>query len=109
MNTHTQTVSTEELLQLIANPVRRAALGYLVENGDAAVGLEQLVVGAADHGAPSVARATHERTSRELYHVHLPKLADIGVVDFDRRHGTVRYRPDEVLEALLTFVSATLE
>lgn len=45
-----------------------------------------------------------ERVEIALYHVDLPKLADTGVLEFDPRSKTVRYRESmavgEVLEAL---------
>lgn len=42
-----------------------------------------------------------DRFAALLAHSHLPTLADFGVVEFDRQDGTVRYRPDEQLEAVL--------
>ncbi len=36
-----------------------------------------------------------------LHHNHLPKLASIAALDFDSRSATVRYRGDELAEALL--------
>lgn len=36
-----------------------------------------------------------------LHHFHLPKLADRGFIDYDWRTKTIRYRPDEFLEAHL--------
>lgn len=36
-----------------------------------------------------------------LHHNHLPKLAEIDVVNFDSRSETVRYNGDELVEVLL--------
>lgn len=41
----------------------------------------------------------------ELHHVHLPKLADCGLLEYDPRSNTARYRPDERVEELVAFVS----
>lgn len=37
----------------------------------------------------------------KLVHSHLPKLAEYGVIEYDPRSGTVRYRPDEQVETVL--------
>ncbi|GAA0259012.1 hypothetical protein GCM10009000_089910 [Halobacterium noricense] len=36
-----------------------------------------------------------------LLHQHLPKLADHGLIDYDHRSETVRYRDDSQIERLL--------
>lgn len=33
-----------------------------------------------------------------LHHSHLPHLADAGVIDYDRRHGTIRFTGSPALE-----------
>lgn len=46
-------------------------------------------------------RPERDELAIELAHVHLPKLADHDVIDYDRRDRTVRYQPDERIEAVL--------
>lgn len=36
-----------------------------------------------------------------VHHVHLPKLADYGLIEHDIERGTVRYLSDERLEAIV--------
>lgn len=36
-----------------------------------------------------------------LHHKHLPKLADVAVIDYDARSKTVRYWGDDRIEACL--------
>lgn len=45
-----------------------------------------------------------DRDSRAiaLHHVVLPKLATAGVLDYDPRHNTVRYRGSSVAERLVS-------
>jgi hypothetical protein len=45
-----------------------------------------------------------DRVAVELHHRHLPKLDDLGVVEYDARSHRVRYRGDESVEALLRFL-----
>lgn len=46
-----------------------------------------------------------EAIQAKLHHVHLPKLADCGFLEYDPRSNTVRYQPDERVEKLVQFVS----
>lgn len=45
-----------------------------------------------------VTAKTHDRTKAELYHIHLPKLADMNIIDYDERSGAIRLRdpPDKL-------------
>lgn len=40
----------------------------------------------------------YDRVVLTLHHRHLPKLADANVVAYDSETGTVRYRPDTVVD-----------
>lgn len=42
----------------------------------------------------------------DLQHKILPRLADEGIVDFDARTGTVRYRGGELVDDLLVALTA---
>lgn len=50
-------------------------------------------------GDPSPGRL--DRAAVELYHVHLPKLADAAVVDYDARESIVRHRSCAPVSRLL--------
>lgn len=84
----------------VADQHRRYILRYLRDTADEVVQLDELV----DH---VVQEETNSRTpDREsvridLYHVHLPLLADAGVIDFDSRTEEVRYRSHSSVETLL--------
>ncbi|AHG00113.1 hypothetical protein HALLA_16215 [Halostagnicola larsenii XH-48] len=118
MTTNTQTISTETILRLVADPRRRTILRQLREN-DSVIAVEDLTGVATERGAQSTPRAetdppaprTDEQrvTRAELHHTHLPQLADAGVIEYDSRTGTVRYRSHDRVEALLGFVSSRLE
>jgi hypothetical protein len=81
-------LSLDETLELLANHERRDALGFLMGAPDGTATVDELV----DH---LVARRA-ERTGRghvttTLHHVHLPMLADAGVVACDARNQVIRY------------------
>ncbi len=42
--------------------------------------------------------STREEVRIDLRHTHLPRLADAGAVDYDRRHGTIRFTDSPALE-----------
>lgn len=111
MTTNTQCVSTDTLLEHVANPRRRTILHRLRANGDDAVALDELTETiATDGGTAQVRHAPGDtRAAVELHHTHLPKLADAGLIEYDQGKGTVRYLPNDRLEALLEFVSTRLE
>lgn len=49
----------------------------------------------------------HDKLTVALQHSHLPQLATIDAVDYDSRSETVRYRSDELVEALLESIPET--
>lgn len=42
-----------------------------------------------------------EQVAIEIHHTHLPKLTDLGLVEFDERSSTVRYYGHPLLESIL--------
>jgi len=87
MRNNTEELSTDTVLHLLADERRRSVLNHLMENGEKAVEIEDLVAATTDTEESS------EQVSIELHHVHLPRLAEEGIIDFDARSGSVRYRP----------------
>lgn len=79
------------LLGALANPYRREALSVL-SDADGAMTLPALVDAIlARLDAP---RKTADELHLLLYHVHAPRLAEVGLVDFDPRREVVRVRAD---------------
>ncbi|WP_128478865.1 DUF7344 domain-containing protein [Halorussus pelagicus] len=93
-------------LALLASEERRKVIEYFDRNDTESASVEALMEYLVrtkvetDGGAPSTSKP-----KAELHHVHLPKLAEYGVVEYDARSGEVRYCPDEKLEAIVGFVS----
>ncbi|WP_455429073.1 DUF7344 domain-containing protein [Haloarcula brevis] len=87
-----------ELFPALAKKRRRIVLQYLHESGDESVTFEALVEHLVERESCGDDR---ERVAVRLHHMALPKLADVGVVEYDQRSGCVRYRPNQLLETLL--------
>jgi DNA-binding transcriptional ArsR family regulator len=72
------------VFELLANQRRREAL-YVLYRREGPITVAEL----ADEVA-TVVEAAPERVATSLYHVHLPKLADADIVDYDVQSGIVR-------------------
>ncbi len=92
-------LSLDATLELLANHDRRAVLSYLRDAPGATATTGDLT----DYLVERRAARTGERPARShvrstLQHIHVPKLADAGVVDYDARTDEVRYWGSERLE-----------
>lgn len=76
----------------LADPLRRYVLYYLAEQ-EAPVAFDRLATQAAAWRADSTPDAVDDATLAEirtaLYHVHLPKLADLGVITYRDDPGVI--------------------
>lgn len=88
-------------LDLLANSYRRIVLEYLVERTESVVTFDRLVEHVLEHEARTPGKGPTAREVRmELYHVHLPKLSEFGLLNFDG-DDTVEYSPDPTVEYLV--------
>jgi predicted transcriptional regulator len=103
-------VTLDTAFDLLADARRRYLLYYLREHETAPV--EELADAVAGWRGPAggegdIAPAEHERARTALVHVHLPKLADAGVVTFDHDDATATLASvPPVLDAPLDFALA---
>lgn len=74
----------DELYEALGSESRRTVLRYLYENGGRS-GRDELVRAVAAREFDGDER----RVASSLYHVHLPKLEDFGLVKFNRDDETV--------------------
>jgi DNA-binding transcriptional ArsR family regulator len=90
------------IFELLASDRRRCALGELRAAAPEAVAVDDLADRLREREPTA---ADRDRVRIALYHKTLPRLADAGVVDFDRRADVVRYRAHEPVEAILDAVT----
>lgn len=97
-----RSLSIDAILELLSHRERRKVLEYLVQTTADTVQVEELLEylaeDEADRTGGSPSRARFETS---LYHLHLPKLADAGIVDYDPRTQQVRYYGKSQLEEWL--------
>jgi len=98
--------SVDLFFEIVADARRRLVLERLRASTDGVVELQEFVDGIVrrEENARDDA-AYRQRVAADLHHVHLPKLADWNVIDYDHRSGTARYRSNEVVEALVDVAS----
>lgn len=92
----------DAVFDALADSKCRTLLGHLAEWGDEPITVEELAarLGEADDSRALVAR---------LHHTLLPKLADAGFLDYDGDCESVRYLPDDRLEAVLSTVEREVD
>ncbi|MFH5801599.1 hypothetical protein [Haladaptatus sp. CMAA 1911] len=89
--------------KLLKKSMRREIIRYFIAEETTTANLSQL----ADYvheEIDSIDSSEHARI--RLDHIHLPLLADSGVVELDERSETIRYRNGELLKHLLEIVDA---
>ena len=94
-----QPISTERALKLLTKPQRRQILRQVAETPDGTP-VDQLKT----QVEPAASTRLHgggsgELEGIELHHLHLPKLQDAGVIEYDASQGTV-YQGQQFQEVL---------
>lgn len=115
------TPSLSVLFDILSSSCRRYALYYLYDQADGVATVDELTDAIATFQNTVTAQSSGENTSEaanssdfesereeqrqrirmELQHTHLPKLADIGILEYDQRSDTVRYWTQPSLEEWL--------
>ncbi|WP_277555699.1 DUF7344 domain-containing protein [Halobaculum limi] len=107
------TDSLDACLHLVADRNRRRVIHHLRHEATGTLTVDELVDQFHSSGSDSKDGPPQDREELaiQLHHVHLPKLAEHGVVEFEHRSGAIRYHTDEqveaVLDSLLESVSVT--
>jgi hypothetical protein len=77
--------SLDRLLSALSTEPNRRIVQYFLDSADETVALDDL----AGHVAEKADRPP-ERVALRLHHAGLPKLADAGILEYDRRAQTAR-------------------
>lgn len=100
-------LSLDAILYLLADHHRRDLLRYLVESPGETCSFDECT----DHLVTRGAERAEERPARvrveaRLRHVHVPRLADADVLEYDSRSQEIRYRGHDRLEFWLDRIHA---
>lgn len=83
----------------LADEHRRQVLRYFLTTDETVASVDDLIDYAIENGTGDT---THDRLALTFHHIALPKLAELGAVEYDARDQEVRYRGHSLLERLLT-------
>jgi hypothetical protein len=92
-------LSLDTTLEILADHDRRAIIDYLRDDADQTATVEELAGHLVSQTAEKVdERPSSDRVQTMLHHVHVPKLVDVGLVDYDARNEEIRYWGSERLD-----------
>ena len=98
-----ETPSLDLVFEVLSDRRRRYALYHLRESPESVATVSDVVGYICNQEAESDESRTYLRRSirTTIQHVHLPKLADAGVIEYDARSETIRYRGQPSLDEWL--------
>lgn len=93
------TRDVSRMFDLLKRPERRAVLHVFHESKIDSIELVEL----GERVSNRIAEADETTVRSSLHHHHLPKLADLELIDYEKRSGTIRRR-DDIDELLAVLV-----
>ena len=87
-----------QAFDILGNQRQRYVLKTLLATTETVLSTDDIADRVLTHDPDAVDR---DRVLVELQHQILPRLADEGIIDFDARTATVRYRGSELVDHLL--------
>lgn len=105
------TLSFDAVFDLLSNRRRRFTIHFLMRYGDRSATVDQIVDAVAAWERETTDIGIDEKEHRRrvrltLGEIHLPKLADTNVIDYDTRSDFVRYWGHPVVEEYAEHVAA---
>lgn len=96
--------SVNQYLSVLSDHRRRFLLYYLRKTTSAEIGeaARRVVAWNRELSPENVPESAREKMEVALYHLHLPKLVEAGLIEYDDRSSTIRFRdaPSDLLNAL---------
>jgi hypothetical protein len=108
IETTTDPTTIDRVCSALASKSRRAVLAYFDASATQTASLDEVAEYVAARQSASDTR-TPEQVQVRLHHVGLPKLDDAGLIDYDARTATVRYREQSTVEEWDALVAEALE
>lgn len=103
--------SFDTVLGLISVSRRRTILYHLKERSNGAFTLDELVDRVMERETSIPVRSSpdsREEVKTSIGHTHVPKLADVGIVDYDADSQVIEYAGNPALESCIKYIE-TLE
>lgn len=104
---HDVSLSLDAILSLLAHYQRRDVLGYLADRPDQTCSIDECVAHVMKREEDRTGtRPGHDQVATILHHVHVPKLTDAGLLEYDPRSRQLRYGGHDRLETWLDRIQA---
>lgn len=102
-----RSLSLDAVLHVLADRYRRDLLRYLIDKDDETATVEECTNHLIEREAERTGeRPAYDQVEVRLHHVHVPKLSDTGVIEYDPRSREFRYWGHARLEAWLDRIEA---
>lgn len=87
-----RTLTLDETFEILKNNRRRLVLHRLQETGNRSLGelADHVTAAENDVDVSDITSTQRKRVYVGLYQFHLPKMDEMGIIDFDKDRGTVR-------------------
>jgi len=97
---------TDTVFQVLSASLRRGTLYVLTASPDEPLSVSDLAkrVRNRSTGGPAETESLR-KLEIELAHRHLPELADIGLIEYDRETGQVRYQAEPAFDSWVQYLS----
>lgn len=105
-----QSIPPDKVLSAVANEQRRSTLNSLNSASEKTLEYDALVNCVADTGRDEdiegLSDEHRQRVRIALRHTHLPKLEEIGAIEYEAETGHVQFAGGELVEELLALVKS---
>lgn len=94
-------ILTDKIYAVLADHPRRLILHYLRDSPENMASRQQISEHISEH---DLGPQRAETVAIKLHHVHLPKLTEAGIVEYNPQTGIIQYTPRPIVETHLNYV-----